>query len=76
LFRAEQYFGKKFCGSFAASTLPVFSRLEVRSFMVLGHFHSSMVRADYFGSLNVRSKIDFAMHHKLETRADIIQSLM
>jgi len=26
--------------------------------------------------LNVRSKIDFAMHHKLETRADIIQSLM
>jgi len=35
-----------------------------------------MVRADYFGLLNVRSKIDFAMHHKLETRADIIQSLM
>jgi hypothetical protein len=44
--------------------------------MILGHFHSSMVRADYFGSLNVRSKIDFAMHHNLNERADIIQSLM
>jgi hypothetical protein len=60
---------------FASSTLPIFLHLEVRSFMVLGHFHSSMVRADYFGSLNVRSKIDFAMHHNLNERADIIQSL-